>query len=63
LLKILALPKDALELYFFMPKARFRLILYALEATVLMREAPTVILINGDVAGFANLYGCEFGTV
>ena len=61
--KILGFPKDALELYFFMPKARFPLTLDALEATVAARESPTVVLVDGDVAGFANLYGCEFGTV
>ncbi len=57
------LPNDALELYFFNPKARFPLTSYDLEATVATREEPTVSLVEGDVAGFANLYGCEFGTV
>ena len=60
---ILGFPKDALELHFFMPKARFPLTLDVLESTVAVRESPTVVLVDGDVAGFADLYGCEFGKV
>ena len=60
---ILGFPKDALELHFFMPKARFPLTLDILESTVAVRESPTVVLVDGDVAGFADLYGCEFGKV
>ncbi len=36
-------PKDALELYYFMQKARFPLTLDDLDATVAKREALTVI--------------------
>ena len=57
------LPNDALELYFFNPKVWFPLTFDDLEATVATLEEPTVNLAEGDIAGFANLYGCEFGTV
>ena len=49
------LPNDALELYFFNPKACFALTLDDVDATVATREELKVNLIEGDVAGFANL--------
>ena len=49
------LSNDALELYFFNPKAWFALTLDDLEATVATREELTVNLVEGDVAGFVNL--------
>tara|TARA_B100000676_G_scaffold281782_1_gene307130 strand:+ start:423 stop:812 length:390 start_codon:yes stop_codon:yes gene_type:complete len=60
LLKILGFPKDALELNFIMSEAWFGLKLDNLEAPVATREAPAVILVDGNIAGFANLYGCAF---
>jgi len=44
-----------LELCFFMPKVRFPLTLDDLEVIVSTRELTTVILADGDVAGFSNL--------
>ena len=49
------LSNDALELYFFNPKAWFALTLDDVDATAATREELTVNLIEGDVAGFANL--------
>ncbi len=53
--KSFGFPEDVLELGFFMPKVRFPLTLDDLEARVSTRAATTVILADGDVAGFANL--------
>ena len=61
--RIVGFPRDPMELYFFMPTARFPLTLDVLEEMVAARQAPTVIMADGDVAGFADLYGCEFGNV
>ena len=61
--EIAGFPKDQLELYFFMPKASFPLAIEALEQTIAVRQAPTVVLVDGEVAGFADLYDCEPGEV
>lgn len=52
-----------MELYFFHPKARFPLDPELLETTIQQREAPTVVLCDGAVAGFADLYGSTPGEV
>jgi len=52
---------NALELFFFMPNAVFPLSLAQLTGTIKQRTAPTVILYDGNVAGFADLYDCHPG--
>ena len=45
-----------------MPKAQFPLSLSCLKEAVDQRAAPTVVLCDGVVAGFVDLYDCDPGT-
>ena len=55
--------RNALELFFFMPKAQFPLCLSCLKEAVDQRVAPTVVLYDGVIAGLAELYDCDPGTL
>jgi hypothetical protein len=51
-----------LELFFFIPKARFPLSHSCLKEAVDQRVAPTVVLCDWVIAGLADLYDCDPGT-
>ena len=51
-----------MELFFFIPKARFPLSHSCLKEAVDQRVAPTVVLCDGVVAELADLYDCDPGT-
>lgn len=49
-------PRDETELLFFHPRAAFPLTPAALAETIANRAAPTVVLCDGEIAGFADIY-------
>ena len=55
-------PGDETELLFFHPRAAFPRTPSALAETIAGRAAPTVVLCDGEVAGFADIYDIHPGT-
>lgn len=53
--------QSAQELFHIFPKAEFPLDPRLLENAIRDRHAPTVAIVDGSVAGFADLYGYEPG--
>ncbi len=66
---ICGFPQTAGELYFLFPRATFPLTPAQLEASIRQRFGSTVVLDDGRVCGFANLFrkdgaaGCAIGNV
>jgi ribosomal protein S18 acetylase RimI-like enzyme len=58
---ICAFPENAEELFYLFPKASFPLTPEQLAAAIAQRSDSTVVLLDGVVAGFANLYRWERG--
>lgn len=62
-------PQDAQELYYMYPAGKFPLTSEQMAEAVKSRWKPTVVLADGEVAGYANLYGlveqteCYLGNV
>ena len=69
LIKISQLPQNEEELFFMFPRAEYPLTESQLEAAINNRFDSTVILLNDDIAGFANFYEvkenqhCSIGNV
>lgn len=57
--RICAFPQSPEELYFLFPKATFPLTPAQLRASIEQRFGSTVVLRDGLVCGFANLYAME----
>ncbi|MGG1519419.1 GNAT family N-acetyltransferase [Paenibacillus oryzisoli] len=66
---ICTFPQNAQELFYMYPAGKFPLTPEQLAAAVKERWKPTVVLADGEVAGYANLYGlveqaeCYLGNV
>jgi ribosomal protein S18 acetylase RimI-like enzyme len=56
---ICAFPRSEQELFLLFPKAIYPLTPEQLQESINARIEPTVVLCDGRVAGFANLYKCE----
>lgn len=59
--RICAFPQSAEELYYLFPKATFPLTPEQLQRAIDQRFDSTVVLLAGEVAGFANFYVREKG--
>ena len=61
--QICAFARNADELFWFFPKARFPLTAEQLRGAIAQRTDSTVVECAGDVLGFANFYRWEYGGV
>ncbi len=58
---VVAIPQHAEELFFCYPKGSWPFTVEQLAQVMAQREASTVVLLDGNIAGFANFYASEYG--
>jgi RimJ/RimL family protein N-acetyltransferase len=58
---ICGLPQNKDELFYMFPKATFPLSYQQLKKAMDERSDSTVVLVQGEIAGFANFYVCQPG--